>query len=172
MNVSIRATTGALALVAFLFAAGATCAQEGPEGQAAAPATAGKDPMQQIPETLKALEAAKEGEYGKLRRDDKRRLEAADREIQSLLRDNGNLSALDEQERVRLFNAQESIMAIVSGLKRSQLICTYRQNIGTRFRTKHCVTRDIAEAQKRAAKDSTHTAQNPMCVPGEGNPCQ
>ncbi len=172
MNVPIRAATYALALLSSLFAVGVTCAQEVAEGQSAAPVAAGQDPMQQIPATLKALEAAQAGEYGKLRRDDKRRLDAADREIQVLLQDNSDLHTLDEQERVRLFNAQETIMGIVSGLKRSQLVCTYRQNVGTRFRTKHCVTRDIAEAQKRAAKDSTHTAQNPMCSPGEGNPCQ
>lgn len=151
-------------------AVGQAAAQDD-SGVQPAPVAAATDPMQQIPQTLKALEEAKAGKYGKLRSDDKHRLAAADREIQSLLQGNRDLSTLDEQERTRLFNAQETILAIVSGLNRSQLVCTYRQNVGTRLRTKHCTTRDMAEAQKRAAKDATHALQSSMCVPGEGNPC-
>ncbi len=168
MNVPTRAAACALALLISPFVAGAACAQGAPEGRSAA---AGKHPMQQIPHTLEALAAAKAGEYGRLRSEDKHRLEAADREIQALMRDNPDLNTLDEQERTRLFNAQETALAIVSRLKRSQLVCTYRQNIGTRLRTKHCVTRDMAEAEQRAAKEALHIVQKQACVPGEGNPC-
>jgi hypothetical protein len=128
-----------------------------------------KDPIQQIPHTLKALDAAKAGEYGKLRSEDRHRLNAADREIQSVTQGNRDLHALNEQERTRLFNAQETTMAIVSGLKGSQLVCTYRQNVGTRFRTKQCVTRDMAEAQRRASKDAAHSMQNTMCYSDGGS---
>lgn len=130
-----------------------------------------KDPIQQIPHTLKALADAKAGEYGKLRSEDRQRLEAADRDIQAMTAGDRDLNTLDEQERTRLFNAQETVMAVVSGLKRSQLVCSYRQNAGTRFRTKTCLTRDMAEAQQRAARESTHEIQKLMCTPGEGNAC-
>lgn len=167
MNTCYRMIAPVLALLIPVAAAVAQDASDPP----AAPTMTIKDPVQQIPHTLKALESAKAGEYGKLRSDNKHRLDAADREIQSLMQGNSDLHTLDERERTRLFNAQETILTIVSDLKRSQLVCTYRQNVGTRFRTKHCVTRDMAEAQRRAAQDATHALQNPMCVPGEGNPC-
>lgn len=130
------------------------------------------EPAQQIPETLKALEHAKAGKYGELTSRDRRRLETAEREIQTLMQRHPDLGTLTEPERVQMFNAQEAIIAIVDGLKRSQLVCTYKQEPGTRFKTKHCMTRDMAEAARRAARESTRTAQRDMCVPGEGNPCQ
>lgn len=129
------------------------------------------DPTLQIPHTLQALEEAKAGKYGRLKRDDRQRLDAAGRDIQALMQRNPDLSTLDPAERVQLLNSQEAIIAIVTGLKRSQLVCTYQQGTGTRFKTKQCMTRDMAEAAKRAAREATHTAQRDLCVPGEGNPC-
>ncbi|WP_438999289.1 hypothetical protein [Variovorax beijingensis] len=161
-----------LALLIPVATAGATVEQQQTPG--AQPATAfetGQDPLQQIPHTLKALDAAKAGEYGKLRSEDQQRLNAADRDIQALTQGDRDLHTLNEQERTRLFNAQETIMAIVSGLKRSQLVCSYRQNVGTRFRTKQCVTRDMAEAQRRAARDAAASIQNHSCFEGEPGGC-
>jgi hypothetical protein len=119
--------------------------------------------MQQIPHTLKALEEAKAGKYGTLRADDRRLLTRADREISLLVQRHDDLHQLDAQEKIRLFNAQETIMAIVSGLKRGQLVCSYKQEIGTRFKTRQCVTREMAEGAKRGARDTTEKAQNPLC---------
>ena len=123
-----------------------------------------------LPHTLNALEEAKAGKYGKLDRDDRRQLDLAEREIAALHVQDRDPDTLSADEKVRLFNAQESIMAVVTGLKKSQLVCTYRQNIGTRFRTKHCMTRDMAEAQKRAARESLRS-KDLMCVQGEGQDC-
>jgi hypothetical protein len=133
-----------------------------------APAT---DPMSQIPATLQGLREAKAGKYGKLRADDKQRLDAADRQIGMLISSHDDLSQLDAQERMQLFNAQETVMAIVSGLRRNELVCTYRANAGTRFKTKHCMTREMAEAMRKASREDLRAAQNPMCVPGEGQDC-
>jgi hypothetical protein len=127
--------------------------------------------LQQIPATRKALEAAKAGEYGKLRAEDQQQLDAADREISLLTHKHDDLAKLDAQERMRLFNAQETVMAIVSGLKRNQLVCTYRANAGTRFKTKHCMTRDMADATRKSGRETTLGAQTLMCVPGEGSTC-
>lgn len=140
-------------------------------GAATAETAAPTDPVQQIPHTLAALEEAKAGKYGKLKRDDRQRLETAERSIQALMQRNPDLSRLDAAERVQLLNSQEAIIAIVTGLKSSQLVCTYHQGTGTRFKTKHCMTRDMAEAAKRAAREATGTAQRDLCVPGEGNSC-
>ncbi len=135
-----------------------------------AASTPSRDAVASIPRTLETLKEAKAGKYGKLDRNDRRQLEAAEREITALQSRNPKLDSLSADEKVRLFNAQESILAVVTDLKRSQLVCTYRQNIGTRFRTKHCMTRDMAEAQKRAARESMRS-QEPMCVMGEGQDC-
>lgn len=129
----------------------------------AAPAAPATDPVQQIPHTLKALEEAKAGKYGTLRADDRRPPTRADREISLLVQRHDDLHQLDAQEKIRLFNAQETIMAIVSGLKRSQLVCSYKQEIGTRFKTRQCQTRELSESAMRGARDGTERLQNPLC---------
>lgn len=178
MNTCFRILAMSLGLqVAAVGAAGAAPQDEAPDAQVPVPAQSAAadrpntDPMQQIPHTLMALEEAKAGKYGTLKRDDRRRLDAADQDIQTLMQRNPDLSTLNDAERVQLFNAQETIIATVNGLKRSQLVCTYRQQPGTRFKTKHCMSRDMAEAAERAARESTHTAQRDLCVAGENNPC-
>jgi len=128
----------------------------------AATAEAATDPMQQIPHTLKALEEPKAGKYGKLRADDSRLLAKADREINLFVRRHDDLHQLGAQEKIRLFNAQETIMAIVSGLKRGQLLCSYKQDLGTRFKTRQCVTRDLADGVKRGARDTKDALQKPL----------
>jgi hypothetical protein len=170
---SIPATVGLLALVL----ATSGWATQDPAASAETPVEATEpaaDPVQRIPHTLKAVEEAKAGKYGKLKPDDRRRLETAERDIQALMQRSPDLGSLNEADRVQLFNSQEAIIAIVDGLKRTQLVCTYVEGTGTRFKTKHCVTRDMAEAAKRAARESTKTAQRDLCIPGaEGrNSCQ
>jgi hypothetical protein len=136
-----------------------------------APQAATTSPAQQIPATLKALEAAKAGKYGKLRADEKQRLDAAGREIAQLTGSHDDLADLDEQERIQLFNAQETVMGIVADKQRTQLVCTYRAQAGTRFRAKHSVTRDVADAQRQAARENLRGMQNPLCPFGEGGGC-
>lgn len=129
------------------------------------------DPVLQIPQTLKSLDEAKAGKYGELRRTDRQRLETAKREISALQAHSPDLTQLDAGEKVRLFNAQESILSIVTGLKSSEMVCTYTTRAGTRFKSKHCTTRDMADAARRAARESTDTAQRDLCVPGETSTC-
>ena len=167
---SILATSvGLLAVV--LATSGWAAGDRASDATATAATEAANDPRQQIPHTLKSLQEARAGKYGKLKHDDRRRLEIAERDIQALMQRHPDLRMLDEAERVQLFNSQEAIIAVVAGLKRSQLVCTYTQAAGTRFKTKHCMSRDMAEAAKRAARESTRTAQRDLWVPGEGNPC-
>lgn len=165
MNVLCPRSALLLALLIPLATSASTSPQNDSTNQAS------QDPLQQIPHTLKSLEEAKAGKYGKLRSEDKHRLNDADEEIQALTAGNRDLRTLNEQERTRLFNAQETIMAIVGGMKNGQLVCTYRQNAGTRFKTKQCVTRDIAEAQRKAGRDATRTIQDTICYAGEGMKC-
>jgi hypothetical protein len=139
--------------------------------QAAAQPKGQKTPAEQIPATLQALEAARAGKYGKLRADERQRLEAAGRQIELLVARHSDLADLDNQERIQLFNAQETVMGIVADKQRTELVCTYRAQAGTRFRAKHCVTRDLADAQRKAAKDNLRGMQNPLCPYGEGGGC-
>lgn len=136
----------------------------------AAPATP-TDPIKQIPHTLKALEDAKTGKYGQLRADHKQALDKADYDIQRLIQGHEDLNELSAQEKVDLFNAQETILGIVDKVQLTKLVCTYTAQAGTRFKKKRCMTRDAAEAIKKESRDATHSLQNPLCVPGEGNPC-
>lgn len=173
MRSQLTSSVATIAVAVGLLLGGGAAAQSAEsitDADEIAPATA-TDPMEQIPHTLKALEEAKAGKYGKMRAEDSQLLAKADRDIYELMQRHDDLHQLDAQEKTRLFNAQETIMGIVSGLKRTQLVCTYRQNAGTRFKTKHCVTRDMADTTRRGAKDAVHDMQNRMCVPGEGNSC-
>ena len=132
---------------------------------------AATDPIKQIPHTLQALEDAKAGKYGELRADHKQALDKADRDIQRLIQGHHDLHELSAQEKVELFNAQETILGIVDKVKLTKLVCTYTAQAGTRFKKKHCMSREMAEATKRGAKDAVHDMQNRMCVQGEGNLC-
>ena len=170
MDLRFRTTLPLLAALLLAASAANASIQTSPAAgqQADAVALEPGNSVAQIPNTLEALEQAKAGEYGKLRTEDRRSLEAADREIAALTAGDRDLRTLDEQEKTRLFNAQETIMGIVGNMKRSQLVCTYRQNVGTRFRTRQCVTRDMAEAQRRASREATRTIQGTGCFEGEG----
>lgn len=129
------------------------------------------DPVKQIPHTLKALEDAKAGKYGELRADHKQALDKADRDIQRLIQGHQDLHELNAQEKVELFNAQETILGIVDKVKLTKLVCTYTAQAGTRFKKKHCVSREMAEATRRGAKDAVNDMQYRMCDPAGSNPC-
>ena len=129
------------------------------------------DPVKQIPHTLKALEDAKAGKYGELRTDHKQALDKADRDIQRLMQGHQDLNELSAQEKVELFNAQETILGIVDKVKLTKLVCSYTAQAGTRFKKKHCMSREMAEATKRGAREAARDMQYRNCVPGEHNPC-
>jgi Skp family chaperone for outer membrane proteins len=156
-------------LVSSLAAANTTEERAAIAGQAS-PATT-TDPVKQIPHTLKALEDAKAGKYGELRTDHKLALDKADRDIQRLMQGHQDLNELSAQEKVELFNAQETVLGIVDKVKLTKLVCTYTAQAGTRFKKKHCMSREMAEATKRGARDAVHDMQNRNCFIGEGNSC-
>jgi hypothetical protein len=136
-----------------------------------APSATATDPIGQIPHTLKALEDAKAGKYGELRTDHRLALDKADRDIQRLMRGHRDLNELSAQEKVELFNAQETVLGIVDKVKLTKLVCSYTAQAGTRFKKKHCMSREMAEATKRGAREAVHDMQNRNCVIGEGNGC-
>jgi hypothetical protein len=150
--------------------AAAQSVEPNPEAGEPAPAAA-TDPIKQIPHTLQALEDAKAGKYGELRADHKLALDKADRDIQRLIQEHQDLHELSAQEKVDLFNAQETILGIVDKVKLTKLVCTYTAQAGTRFRKKHCMSREMAEATRRGAKDAVHDMQNRMCDPAGSSPC-
>jgi hypothetical protein len=168
MKMKFFLAASALALAGMAPAAAQTAAS-GTVTADSATAQAATDPMQQIPHTLKALEEATSGKYGKLRADDSRLLAKADREISLLVQRHDDLHQLDAQEKIRLFNAQETIMAIVSGLRRGQLVCSYDREIGTRFKTRRCQSRELSENATRGARNHTERMQNPLCGAGCGD---
>jgi hypothetical protein len=134
------------------------------------PATA-TDPVKQIPHTLKALEDAKAGKYGELRAEHRQALDKADRDIQRLTQGHQDLHELNAQEKIELFNAQETILGIVDKVKLTKLVCTYTAQAGTRFKKKHCMSREMAEASRRGAKDAVNDMQYRMCDPAGSNTC-
>lgn len=157
--------------VAFLPAMAETAAVGSGPMASESTAAGAADPARQLPHTMQALKEARAGKYGKLKRRDEARLTSAEREIKALQARHPDLSTLDTADKVALFNAQEAILSVVTGLRRSELVCTYHERAGTRFKTKHCTTRDMADAARRAARESTATAQRDLCVPGETSTC-
>jgi hypothetical protein len=171
---AVRFTSAVLAAALGVLVAGVATANTA-EGPAAVPgqslsATA-TDPVKQIPHTLQALEDAKAGKYGELRTDHKQALDQADRDIQRLMQGHQDLNELSAQEKVELFNAQETILGIVDKVKLTKLVCSYTAQAGTRFKKKHCMSREMAEATKRGAREAARDMQYRNCSIGEGNSC-
>jgi hypothetical protein len=118
-----------------------------------------------------AVELAKAGEYGKIKRRDLERLEESASQINTLL--HGQQSALDLplDERIELYNAQEAITSILRNDQKNRMVCRRVANTGTRIPTTECLTVAQREARAKGARASADKLPRPTCIPGQGAGC-
>ena len=124
-----------------------------------------------LDEVMTSVELAAEGEYGKLRRGDLRRLEDSRDTIVELLTGVSDARELRPEARIKLYNAQETITAILRNDDKNRLVCQKLTNTGSRVPKTECLT--IAEREHRA-RSSRETASRMLrmdCSPGETSRC-
>lgn len=122
-------------------------------------------------EVKDVVELAIQGEYGRVRRGDKERLEASRDLIARLLDGKTSARELPLQSRIELYNAQEVITSIVRSDDKSRVVCRRVANTGTRIPTTECLT--IAERERRArgARENADKMPRPTCIPNQGAGC-
>jgi hypothetical protein len=174
-------TTTRPILVALLFAlASATPAfaqQTGTDDQAKVDAADAQveriasDTSKYLDELDTAIDLAKKGTYGKLPKGAAAKLDEARDAIGKLLAGDRDPRTLEHDQRLALFNAHETIAAIVNNDDKSRVVCKREQHLGSRVATTECLT--IAEREEIALRSSRDTAdlQRTTCSPGETSRC-
>jgi hypothetical protein len=132
-----------------------------------------------VEEVQRSMSMARRGDYGRIERDDLKRAEKAQQEIEILLAGRAKASELDTDDRVRLLNAQELITSVLRSDDKNRKICKRMPNTGSRLGKTECMT--VAQREKRALQASRdmREIQRLNCRPGaplsasEGraNPC-
>ena len=98
--------------------------------------------------------------YSELSDSDRSKVTEALQRMGSLLHDAGGVAALDEAQKVRVFNDQELVNSLLSrAAEDSRLICRREKQIGSNRTTTHCMTALQRNRQtERARKDLTDSA--------------
>ena len=129
-----------------------------------------RDAQDYLRELRDSVALAKRGEYGKLSGADRKQLDASYARIKDLLGDHESPLALSLEDRIAMFNAQETIVAIVERHPRDTMICRRKQSTGTRIPQTECLTIAQREARSRGAREAMDRLAKPNpCV--SGNNC-
>jgi hypothetical protein len=147
----IRVILWASVILAFGQAAPADAA-EPRSGQSVPAGTQQEEAAQLLAEVQTAVQMARKGDYGPLKKDQLRQLQTAQEEIEGLLAGRTQLKELSEQGRVALFNAQQTITAILRSDEKDRKICKREVVIGSRLNRNVCLTVAEREARAKAAK--------------------
>jgi hypothetical protein len=114
--------------------------------------------LERLNETVRL---AKKGEFGKLSKHDKERIEVAQSLIVSILGERTDDSGLTEEKRLEVFNAQEEINAIVRADDLNRIVCTREQATGSRLpAVQECLTVGQRKARAAQARDATRDIQD------------
>lgn len=121
-----------------------------------------------VSEVDTSVEMARNGGYGKLPRGSVKRLEQAQEAINDLLDGHASARELPPQERVALYNAQETITSILRNDDKNRVICKREAATGSRLTKTECMTVAQREARARASAEMTSRTQRGVIYPGEG----
>jgi hypothetical protein len=105
-----------------------------------------------LAEVDRAMQMARKGDYGPIKKADLQRANAAHEEIQNLLSGHAEAKELKTEERVALLNAQELITAVLRSDEKNRKICRQVSQIGTRVSKAECMT--VAQRERRAEQAS------------------
>lgn len=124
-----------------------------------------------IDEIDETLAMAREGTYGRLKKGSMVQAESARNKIARLLEGHENAMELQPEERIELYNAQETIVAMVRNDDKNRMVCKKEIRLGSRMPTTECLTVAQREEKARGARDGANDTLRNVCVPGEGQPC-
>jgi len=105
-------------------------------------------------------EMDKGGRYEYIKDDDRNEVNADLDLMLGMIREHGTVAAMKDEDRVKLFNTQEKINAILTNSDSNRLICEKVPQPGTMLRQTSCHT--VAEARKREreSQDALERSQN------------
>lgn len=118
-----------------------------------------------------SLRLARDGEYGRIKREDMSRLESTRDRIADLLEGHASASELSSEDRIALYQAQELISTTLGTNDKNRVVCKRATQLGSRLPVKECLTVAQREELARAARENTDRAQRIVCYAGEGNDC-
>ena len=139
--------------------------------RAAANATKISDAQAFLDEVETTMQLANSGGYGPLGRAKMARLDSARIRINALLKGHSSALELDADDRLALYNAQETITPRSTG-RQGTSICRRAPATGSRLWKTECMTVAEREARARASRESVDRVQRTgVCYAGEGNNC-
>jgi len=124
-----------------------------------------------VAEIDRAIDLARKGGYGTLKKGSDKKMTAARDVIANLLKGHATALELKPDERIAIYNAQEVLTGILRNKDKNRMVCRKEQEIGTRVQTHMCMTVAEAEERAKASHDMTDNMQRVTCVPGETSSC-
>jgi hypothetical protein len=102
----------------------------------------------------------KGGRYEHIKEEDRARVEEGLTYMHDLIAASGSVGAMKEDDRIKLFNRQERINALLTHAENNRVICEKSIQPGTMFRLTTC--KSVAERAQREqdAKNTLEAAQN------------
>jgi hypothetical protein len=98
------------------------------------------------------------GEYAGMSSGDRRRLRKAQKQLLDTVAGHASYDELDENERLRVFNAHEAVLALIEGRADDRIVCHTSRRTGSHLRQVDCAT--AAERAQRS-KDSENFLRRP-----------
>jgi len=109
------------------------------------------------------------GRYAYVKPDEREKVEAGLARMQALFERSGSVDAMDKDQKIALFNAQEEVNAVLALRDRDRLVCERGSVPGSRIVSTHCRTYGELEALREA---SHSFMQEKLPSPCSGPPCK
>jgi hypothetical protein len=106
-------------------------------------------------------------DFEALSRAERRQLADAQAEIRRTLDGKASMSDLDDAAKIRLFNAQERVVALVNKAEDERLVCSQRKRLGSHRHQLEC--RTVAQMQRDREAARTARLRTGVCDPALGS---
>lgn len=143
-------------LVTVCLAAVQIQAGENADGASAQPALVAQKPT--VQEFLAFQEKLgvdlQDGKYGRISRKDMKLVEQSQATLRELLTGVTDIDQLTHEQRIELFNAQESVKSVLQENERDRVICRKESTVGTHRKVTRCYTVEEAEVMRRRTEEA------------------
>lgn len=158
-----------LSLVLLLLTNSTVFAQDDLAAKADASAHRVTDAAEFVAGLQRSVVMARRGEYGKISKDDLKKVEQAKDDIARLLEGHEQATELDTEDRIRLYNASQLISATLNNEDKRRKICKREAEVGSRLSKTVCMTIAQREARAKQARYETNEIQKQSCAGAYGS---